>query len=190
MMTKITVHHSHPQLALLDIAEQVLTIANMRPSEWGYQEWGWEGEYGHRVQILDDMTRQQRTNHFVAAAGAGRVKEVEERLKHHQYIDGVHTKMHYTALHAAADFGHVEVVELLIKSGFDKFIDMVDVRYKQVRSEKQPILLLSMRGGCSLYLNLHARSEKQPILLLSMRGCCSLYLILHVRRRRRFTTPQ
>ncbi|GMI06168.1 hypothetical protein TrVE_jg10079 [Triparma verrucosa] len=131
MMTKITVHHSHPQLALLDIAEQVLTIANMRPSEWGYQEWGWEGEYGHRVQILDDMTRQQRTNHFVAAAGAGRVKEVEERLKHHQYIDGVHTKMHYTALHAAADFGHVEVVELLIKSGFDKFIDMVDVRYKQ-----------------------------------------------------------
>ena len=131
MFCKITVHHSNPQLAVADCARQTLLIANMRPSEWGYQEWGWEGEYGHRVAILDDMTRQQRTNFFVAAAGAGRVREVEARLNNHQYIDGVHTKMQYTALHAAADFGHIDVVKLLIKRGFDRFIDMVDVRYKQ-----------------------------------------------------------
>ena len=62
--------------------------------------------------ILDDLTRQQRTNFFVAAAGAGRLREVEARLDNHQYCDAVHDKMQYTALHAAADFGHVDVVKV------------------------------------------------------------------------------
>ena len=39
--------------------------------------------------------------------------------------------MKYTALHAASDFGHVEIVKLLLDRGFRKFIDMVDVRYNQ-----------------------------------------------------------
>jgi ankyrin repeat protein len=105
----------------------------MRPSEWGYQEWGFEGEYGHRVLILDDSTRQQRTNEFVAAAGAGRKEEIERRLNQHQYIDTMHSKMQYTALHAAADFGHLEVVKVLVERGFHKFIDMIDGRWNQVR---------------------------------------------------------
>ena len=52
-------------------------------------------------------------------------------LDSNQYIDGVHSAMQYTALHAASDFGHVEVVRLLIERGFDKFIDMLDGRWGQ-----------------------------------------------------------
>ena len=52
MFCKTTVHHANPQSAILDCAKQTLTIANMRPSEWGYQEWGWEGEYGHRGEVV------------------------------------------------------------------------------------------------------------------------------------------
>ena len=77
IITRTTVHHSHPYVALMDCCNQVKTIANMRPSEWGYAEWGYEGEYGHRVMILDDLTRQQRSNEFVAKAGAGRKEDVE-----------------------------------------------------------------------------------------------------------------
>ena len=59
IMARITKFHSHPQVAALDCARQVVEISKMRPSEWGYKEWGFEGEYGHRVLILDDLTRQQ-----------------------------------------------------------------------------------------------------------------------------------
>jgi len=52
-------------------------------------------------------------------------------LDAHQYIDGVHDNMGYTALHAASDFGHDDVVQLLIKKGFDKFIDMRDKHHEQ-----------------------------------------------------------
>ena len=37
-----------------------------------------------------------------------------------QYIDAVHDKMQYNALHAAADFGHVEIIELLLYHTFSQ----------------------------------------------------------------------
>ena len=133
MMTKLTIDHSDPHMGLIDCCKQVLFIANMRPSEWGYKEWGFEGEYGSRVLILDDLTKQHRTDSFVAAAAAGRVKEVIRRIEEHQNIDAVHSLMGYNALHACADFGHVDVCKVLLDRGFTKnnMMEQTDSRYDQ-----------------------------------------------------------
>ena len=51
----------------------------MRPTEWGFKEWGFEGEYGHRVLILDDMTKQRQTNEKNTACASGDRDEVVRR---------------------------------------------------------------------------------------------------------------
>jgi hypothetical protein len=76
IVTNCTIQHSHPLTSLLDCCGVVNGIANMRPSEWGYKSWGYEGSYGHRVLILDDLTKQHRDDYFVAKAASGRIKDV------------------------------------------------------------------------------------------------------------------
>ena len=52
----------------------------MRPTEWGFKEWGFEGEYGHRVLILDDMwTKQRQTTEKNTACASGDRDEVVRR---------------------------------------------------------------------------------------------------------------
>ena len=132
-MTKATIYHSDPNTAIVDCCAQTLFIANMRPSEWGYKEWGFEGTYGNRVLILDDLTREHRSDSFVAAAAAGRVKEVIERLDEGQNIDVIHSLMGYNALHAVADFGHPDVCQVLLERGFTKnnLLEHTDSKYDQ-----------------------------------------------------------
>ena len=86
MMTRVTSLHSEPHVSIVSCAKTTSEIADMRPSEWGYKEWGYEGEHGHRVMIMDDVTKQQRTDDFVAAAGAGNLEKVTEMLDDDQCV--------------------------------------------------------------------------------------------------------
>ena len=60
---------------------------------------------------------EAETESFLEACGAGRLEEVEARLKKLQDPNATDTAVWWTALHTAAENGHLQVVRLLLEGG-------------------------------------------------------------------------
>ncbi len=67
--------------------------------------------------LENETIKIAKTDAFVNTAHSGDLRAVLARLKVGQEIDLLHSSLDFTALHAAVDAGHFDVVASLIKHG-------------------------------------------------------------------------
>jgi hypothetical protein len=98
---------SSPRHAVFEIAKEVYRIFTDRPSTWVVDNLN--------VIITEDIRIDN--NRFVMAAAEGNVSEFKAFLAHGQDLTCLHSDLRYTALHAAADFGQLDVLHVIIEAG-------------------------------------------------------------------------
>jgi hypothetical protein len=101
--------NSNPLQSTIDITSKMYEYMNERPTEWVTNDLP--------IIITEDI--RIRNNQFVMTAAEGNCKKFLAFLESEIKINllALHSELQYTALHAAADFGRVEIVELLIDTG-------------------------------------------------------------------------
>eukprot|EP01031_Cornospumella_fuschlensis_P038908 gene38908-47328_t len=98
---------SSPRHAVRDIAVEVLRIFTDRPSTWVVDNLG--------VLVTEDI--RVDNNRFIMTAAEGNAAEFRAFLAHQQDLTVLHSELKYTALHAACDFGQLEIVRLILAGG-------------------------------------------------------------------------
>ena len=119
----------NPPKALKDIAQEVYDLMNMRPTLWIKEK--------RNVLETSDVTMQN--DQFVMAAARGDVKNFNKYLAMGQELAALHSDLKYTALHAAADFGHVDIVKRLINTG-------ISVNIRDARKGQTPLHFAGQGG--------------------------------------------
>jgi hypothetical protein len=105
---------SHPRQSVVDIAQLVYDLLNIRPSAWVTQA----------LNVITTEDIRIRNNHFIMAAAEGNLAVFQEFLKNKQELTSLHSELHYTALHAAADFGQAAILTCILATGLS--IDIKD----------------------------------------------------------------
>lgn len=99
---------SNPRQAVLDITNKMWEFIQYRPSTWVTEDLN--------IIITEDV--RIRNNRFVMSAAEGDMNTFLDFVKKQKIsLLSLHSELHYTALHAAADFGQPEVIKVLIESG-------------------------------------------------------------------------
>jgi hypothetical protein len=110
---------SDPVKALRGIAEDLHNMMTLRPTLWVTQNLG----------ILETETLMIKNNQFVMCCARNEVDKLHEYLAQGQDLAALHSEMKYTALHAAADFGAVDALRVILKTGIPPNIR--DARFGQ-----------------------------------------------------------
>jgi hypothetical protein len=99
---------SNPLHAVIGIAERTFEFLNCRPTTWVTDNMN--------ILITEDV--RVRNNIFVMSAAEGDVEKFDYYVKELR-IDllSLHSELHYTALHAAADFGQLEIIRRILETG-------------------------------------------------------------------------
>ncbi|GBG31929.1 Ankyrin repeat domain-containing protein 2 [Hondaea fermentalgiana] len=71
------------------------------------------------LEMLEYELRSPRSDIFIDAAGSGQIDKLRSMLDAGQEIDAQHTAAGYSALHAAAMYGHLGAVQMLVQRGAD-----------------------------------------------------------------------
>lgn len=98
---------SNPKKAVIVISREIFEIISKRPSLWVKENLN--------VIITEDGQRQY--DQFVMAAAMGDTELFQQFLQNKQELTSLHSHLHYTALHAAAEFGKVEIINMLLGTG-------------------------------------------------------------------------
>ena len=98
---------SDPVAAIVSIAEELETIISLRPTLWVTQD----------LNVITTNELERRNNRFVIAAARGDWKEFNRCLAAGQELSVLHSTLHYTAIHAAAEFGTHSMIAALCERG-------------------------------------------------------------------------
>lgn len=100
--------HSNPPSAVLSICLEVRSIFTQRPSGWVLED----------LPILITEDKRIQNNEFVMLAAEGRLKEFCQCLAEGQEVaTSWHSDLRFTALHAAAEFGQLEILRAILQTG-------------------------------------------------------------------------
>jgi hypothetical protein len=110
---------SNPSQAVIDIVTEVSRLIKFRPTQW----------VSYDLNVLETEDVKRRNDHFVMFAASGKLKEFKEMVEKGHELTCLHSELKYTALHSAADFGQVAVVEYIITTGVS--LNMRDPRRLQ-----------------------------------------------------------
>jgi len=103
--------------ALDGMAKQIDETINLRPSVWVQQDLG----------VLNTVDVTMKNDRFIMACARGDMAKYNECLAKGQELAAIHSELKYTALHAAADFGSLEIVDKLLLTGISP--NVRDARY-------------------------------------------------------------
>lgn len=98
---------SNPKQSVLDISQGIFDTISKRPSLWVTEDLN--------VIITEDAQRQ--IDRFVMAAAEGNTVDFQMYLDNNVELTSLHSQLHYTALHAAAEFGKTEIIAQLLTTG-------------------------------------------------------------------------
>jgi len=73
------------------------------------------------LEMLEFDLESTSVDCFVDASGTGQYSHVKKMILEGVDVDGKHSRLGYTALHAACDFGHLKIVKLLMDHGADMY---------------------------------------------------------------------
>lgn len=110
---------SNPPRVVVEICEEVDRIINLRPSVWVKMD----------LNVLPTVDLKAKNNQFVMAAAHGDLILFNHILSCGQEPVALHSQLGYTALHAAADFGAIEIVRRLVGCGIS--MNIRDTRLQQ-----------------------------------------------------------
>lgn len=100
--------HSCPGESVRIITQNLFEMLGTRPSKWVTE--------GLNVVVTEDIRIDN--NRFVMSAAEGNVKLFRSLLDNGTELTSLHSDLRYTALHAAADFGQLEILNIIIRTGF------------------------------------------------------------------------
>eukprot|EP01035_Chromulina_nebulosa_P020499 gene20499-26593_t len=123
------VRQSNPYVAMIEISKEIYYIITLRPTLWVKKD----------LSVLKTYDSQSKNDSFIFAAARGNVKEFNKYMNNGQELIALHSELKYTALHAAADFGQVEIVTILIKSG-------MSVNIREIRKGQTPLHFAGSSG--------------------------------------------
>lgn len=98
---------SNPKKAVIDISQIIFDTICKRPTLWVKED----------LNVIVTEEAQRRYDQFVMAAAMGDVETFQQFLNINQELTSLHSQLHYTALHAAAEFGKVEIINMLRGTG-------------------------------------------------------------------------
>lgn len=98
---------SDPPQSVIMISEELEQIIQLRPTKWVTQE----------LNVITTTEVERRNNKFIMAAARGNWREFNKCIAQGQEISVMHSMMNYTALHAACEFGTLDIVAALCKMG-------------------------------------------------------------------------
>ena len=110
---------SNPPKTLKDMAQEVYDTMAMRPTRWIKDD----------LNVIETVDITTKNDQFIMAAAHGNRKVFDKFLAIGQELAALHSELKYTALHAAADFGHIEIVKELISTGMS--VNIRDARHGQ-----------------------------------------------------------
>ena len=119
----------NPPKALKDMANEVNDLMNMRPTLWIKEE----------RNVLETVDVKLRNDQFIMAAARGDIKSIDKFMAMGQELSALHSELKYTALHAASDFGHAEIVKKLIRTG-------ISVNVRDARKGQTPLHFAGQGG--------------------------------------------
>lgn len=115
---KITAsQQSSPMKCVVDMCKEIESMLSLRPTLW----------VKNKLGILTTSDLSVHNNNFIMAAAKGDIATLSKCLDMGQELSVLHTELQYTALHSAADFGSIEAVEMLLKTGLSPNIK--DAKY-------------------------------------------------------------
>lgn len=124
---------SNPPKTLKDMTKEIYDTMGMRPTRWIKED----------MNVIETVDVSSSNDRFIMAAAHGKMKEVEKCLAIGQELAAIHSELKYTALHAAADFGHREIVDLLIKTG-------MSVNIRDGRNGQTPLHFSGQSNRCDI----------------------------------------
>lgn len=117
---KITAsQQSSPMKCIMDMCKEIEEMLALRPTLW----------VKNKLGILTTSDSNRHNNNFIMAAAKGDIATLTKCLELGQELGVLHSDLQYTALHSAADFGAIEAVEILLKTGLSPNIK--DAKYGQ-----------------------------------------------------------
>ena len=124
---------SDPPKSLVDIATQVNDTINLRPSLWVKNDLG--------VLVTSDV--MMANDLFVMACARNDTSAFDEYLAKGQELAAIHSALKYTGLHAAADFGALEIVERLLRTG-------ISANVRDARHGRTALHFAAQSGRCAI----------------------------------------
>ena len=109
----------NPPQAVLDIIAEINHLTTFRPTQWVLYD----------LNVLETEDVRRNNDRFVMLAASGKLTEFRAMVEKGHELTCLHSELKYTALHGAADFGQVAVVEYIITTGVS--LNMKDPRKKQ-----------------------------------------------------------
>jgi hypothetical protein len=124
---------SDPPKSLVDIATQINDTINLRPSLWVKNDLG----------VLETSDVMMRNDQFVMACARNDVRKFDECLAKGQELAAIHSELKYTGLHAAADFGAIDIVEKLLLTG-------ISPNVRDARHGRTALHFAAQSGRCAI----------------------------------------
>lgn len=124
---------SDPPKSLVDITTQVNDTINLRPSLWVKNDLG----------VLETSDVMMRNDMFVMACARNDVRKFDECLAKGQELAAIHSELKYTGLHAAADFGAIQIVEKLLLTG-------ISPNVRDARHGRTALHFAAQSGRCAI----------------------------------------
>lgn len=109
----------NPPQAVLDIIAEINHLITFRPTQWVLYD----------LNVLETEDVRRRNDRFVMLAASGKLEEFKAMVESGHELTCLHSELKYTALHGAADFGQVAMVEYMITTGVS--LNMKDPRRMQ-----------------------------------------------------------
>ena len=109
----------NPPQAVLDIIAEINHLITFRPTQW----------VTYDLNVLETEDVRRNNDRFVMLAASGKLEEFKAMVEKGHELTCLHSELKYTALHGAADFGQVAVVQYIITTGVS--LNMKDPRKKQ-----------------------------------------------------------
>ena len=131
-----------PPRAVSEIAEEMEAIISLRPSKWVKED----------LNVITTSEVERRNNRFIMACARGNWKEFNKCIAAGQELAVMHSMWHYTALHAAAEFGTTEIVTKLCDMGMpvnvrDSRLGQTPLHYAAANGKFDCAQLLLNRGA-------------------------------------------
>lgn len=110
---------SNPPQAVLDTIAEINHLITFRPTQWVV----------HDLNVLETEDVRRRNDRFVMLAASGKLEEFRAMVEGGHELTCLHSELKYTALHSAADFGQLDIVDYIISTGVS--LNMRDPRKQQ-----------------------------------------------------------